>query len=229
MRVFFTFFAFVLAMGLTGSIAAETVEVAPGIHVTKKQYAAPANEQPFFGFIDKAPAQIAADEKFVSQIVQLSTSRQRALEETLRRGWYAFAAGDLATAGRRFNHAYLITPDESRIYQAFAVLAHVRFNDATYADELFRIALKQPNPAPTLRADYGRFLLITKRVAEARPILEQAVRDAPKFGNAWSNLAFARLQTGDPSGACRAAVEAEKLSSADIKSDIALLQRDAKC
>ena len=33
--------------------AAETVEVAPGVQVTKRTYAAPINEQPFFGFAVK--------------------------------------------------------------------------------------------------------------------------------------------------------------------------------
>lgn len=215
---------------LASSAFAETVEVAPGVHVTKKTYPVPVNEQPFFGFEVKTPALIGADESFVAQIIQLSASRDQALHETLKRGWNALLSGDAVTAARRFNQAYLIAPEQSGIYHAFAALVQTRFHDAEYADELFRVALKQPNPAETLRADYGRQLLIVKRPADARPILEQAVKDAPKFGNAWSNLAFARLQTGDGPGACVAAAEAEKLLNLDnVKSDIALLKRVAKC
>jgi Tfp pilus assembly protein PilF len=209
---------------------AETVEVAPTVHVTKKTYPVPTNEQPLFGFAPKAPLQTAADEKFIAEVVHLFGSRQRALEETLKRGWSAFLSGNLVVASRRFNQAYLIAPEQSEIYHAFAALVQTRFNDTDYADELFRIALKQPEPTQLLRADYGRFLLIARRPIDARPILEQAVVDAPKFGTAWSNLAFARLQTGDPSGACAAAAEAEKLVNADnANADIALLKRAAKC
>jgi Tfp pilus assembly protein PilF len=220
----------ILMLMLVCPAVAETLEVAPGVYVTKKTYPAPDNEQPFFGFVTKTSAQIAADEKFVTQILQLSGSRQRALDQALKRGWSALLSGDAVTASRRFDQAYLIAPEQSGIYHAFAALAQMRFNDTDYAEELYRIALKQPNPAEALRADYGRLLLIVKRPADARPILEQAVLDTPKFGNAWSNLAFARLQTGDRSGACAASSEAEKLPSSDnVKSDIVLLRREAKC
>lgn len=221
---------FILTFMLGSLAAAEAVEVAPGVRVTKKHYPVPDNEQPFFGFIIKTPAQISADETFTSKVAQLSTSRERIVSETLKRGWTALTSGDLVTAGRRFNQAYLLGPDQSGIYHAFAALVQTRFNDTEYADELFRVALKQPNPAETLRADYGRFLLITKRPVDARPVLEQAVLDAPKFGTAWSNLAFARLQTGDRSGACTAVAEAEKLFNIDkVKSDTVLLKQEAKC
>jgi predicted Zn-dependent protease len=209
---------------------ADTVEVATGVRVTKKVYSVPENEQPFFGFVEKTSPQIAADEKFTAAIIQALGSRQKALDETLKRGWSAFQSGDLGMAGRRFNQAYLISSEQSGVYHAFAALLQVRFNDTEYADELFHAALKQPNPNATLRADYGRFLLMAKRPADALPLLEQAVIDAPKFGNAWSNLAFARLQTGDRQGACTAAGEAEKLANAsNVRSDVDLLKREAKC
>ncbi len=86
------------------------------------------------------------------------------------------------------------------------------------------------NPPDTLRADYGRLLLVAKRPVDARPLLEQAVVETPKFGNAWSNLAFARMQTGDRLGACAAASEAEKLANLEnVKSDIILLKRQGNC
>jgi predicted Zn-dependent protease len=221
----------VLTLMLACPAVAEMVEVAPGVHVTKKTYPVPDNEQPFFGFVvTKTPAHIAADEKFVTQVVQLSGSRPRAVDEALKRGWGALLSGDAVMASRRFNQAYLIAPEQSGVYHAFAALVQTRFNDTDYAQELLRVALKQPNPPDTLRADYGRLLLIAKRPADARPILEQAVVDTPKFGNAWSNLAFARLQTGDRLGACEAASEAEKLANLDnVKSDIVLLKREGKC
>src|SRR5712672_4073381 len=139
MRAIFAFF--ILTFMLVSPAAAETVEVAPGVRVTKKHYPVPDNEQPFFGFVTKRPAQIAAGEKSTSEIAQLSTSRQPIVNETLKRGWKALSSGDLVTAGRRFNQAYLLGPDQSGIYHAFAALVQTRFNDTEYADELFRVAL----------------------------------------------------------------------------------------
>ena len=54
-------FAFLAATGFAQAAPAETVEVAPGIQVTKRTYSAPANEQPFFGFAVKTDAQRAED------------------------------------------------------------------------------------------------------------------------------------------------------------------------
>lgn len=93
MRTLFSVVALTIVFSSTPGIA-DTVEVAPGVRVTKKTYPAPETEQPFFGFANKTPAQIAADEKFTSQIVQLSGSRQRALEESLKRGWSSLLSGD---------------------------------------------------------------------------------------------------------------------------------------
>jgi hypothetical protein len=40
-----------------GAAIAQTVEVAPGVQVTKKTFPVPINEAPFFGFADKTPEQ----------------------------------------------------------------------------------------------------------------------------------------------------------------------------
>ena len=77
------------------------------------------------------------------------------------------------------------------------MVSQARFNDLDAADELFKIALKQPHPVKALSADYGRFLLMAKRPRDAQSVLEQAVKDSPDFGDAWTNLAWARFQNGD--------------------------------
>ena len=64
--------ALVATLAPTLAAAAETVEVVPGVQVTKRTYSAPVNEQPFFGFAAKSPEEKAADEKFVDAIVGFS-------------------------------------------------------------------------------------------------------------------------------------------------------------
>src|SRR5712691_1965051 len=78
---------------ISAGMAAEKIEIAPGVHVTKKSYNAPNNEQPFFGFMEKTTELRATDAKFVAVVVSAVGSRQKALDETLRRGWVAFSAG----------------------------------------------------------------------------------------------------------------------------------------
>ena len=111
-----------------------------------------------------------------------------------------------------------------------AAIAQIRFNDLAFAEELFRIARKQPNPLKMLNADYGRVLLVAKRPQDAQPVLEQAVKDAPDFGDAWINLAWARLQNGDSLAACAAADAAMKLRpSANANVDLVKLRAAAQC
>jgi predicted Zn-dependent protease len=219
-----------LALMLAAPARAESVEVASGVQVSKKTYKAPPNEQPFFGFSERTPQQRAADEKFVEAMVTATGSRQKAFDEASLRGWRAISKTDAAEAARRFNQAFLLAPTESAIYHGFAIVAMMRFNDIDYADELFKVARKQPNPLKPLYADHGRALLIAKRTAEALPILEQAVINAPDLPDGWANLGYARLQNGNVAGACAAAAEAEKRNPpARLVGDIALLRRDAPC
>ena len=56
-----TIWAVAVTLAFALSAAAETVEVAPGVQVTKRTYKAPINEQPFFGFAAKDSEQKAAD------------------------------------------------------------------------------------------------------------------------------------------------------------------------
>jgi Flp pilus assembly protein TadD len=221
----------IFALGLCcGAAMADVVDVGPGIKMTKRTYAAPVNEQPFYGFANKTPEQRAADESFVAALTAAAGTREKAFEETTKRGWKAISNGRAGEAALRFNQAFLLAPEQSGVYHGFAAVAQMRFKDMAFADELFRIARKQPNPLKSLNADYGRFLLITNRPGDARPVLEQAVVDSPDFGDAWSNLAFARLQTGDRVTACAAADEAAKRKpTAAVNSDLAILRSKAEC
>ena len=209
---------------------AETVEVAPGVQVTKRTYAAPVNEQPFFGFAAKTAEQKAEDEKFVSAMIGATGSREKAFEETTKRAWIAIQAGKVREAAVRFNQAFLVSPEQSSAYHGFAVIAQVRFSDLDAADELFKIALKQPNPVKALKADYGRLLLVAKRPRDAQAVLDEAVREAPDFSDAWTNLAWARFQNGDPAAACAAAEEAaKKRPSNNSLSDLTAVRSVAQC
>lgn len=210
--------------------SAETVEVAPGVHVTKKTFSAPVNEQPFYGFVEKTPQMRETDEKFKVAVLTITGTPQKAAEETARRAWNSFFAGNIPEAARRFNQASLFDSAQSAIFHGFALIVATRFHDPVYAEELFKIARTQPNPSKNLNADYGRFLLIAKRPRDAQPVLEQAVKDNPVFATAWSNLGFARHFNGNDVGACEAATEAAKHTPpSNVQADLKILQAQAKC
>ena len=225
-----TIYAVALTLASTLSAVAETVEVAPGVQLTKRTYKAPINEQPFFGFAAKNSEQQAADANFVNAIIQAAGTREKAFEETSKRGWRAINANRMGEAAQRFNQAFLISPEQSGVYQGFAAVTLARFKDLDATEELFKVALKQPHPMKALNADYGRFLLIAKRPKDAQPVLEQAVKDAPDFADAWTNLAWARFQNGDQTAACAAAEEASKQRpSATSANDLTAVITAAQC
>jgi Tfp pilus assembly protein PilF len=223
-------YAVALTLASTLSAVAETVEVAPGVQLTKRTYKAPINEQPFFGFAAKNSEQQAADANFVNAIIQAAGTREKAYEETTKRGWRAINANRMGEAAQRFNQAFLISPEQSGVYQGFAAVTLARFKDLDATEELFKVALKQPHPMKALNADYGRFLLIAKRPKDAQPVLEQAIKDAPDFADAWTNLAWARFQNGDLAAACAAAEEAAKQRpSATSAGDLTAVRDRAQC
>jgi predicted Zn-dependent protease len=210
--------------------AAETVEVAPGVQVTKRTFPVPANEQPFFGFKVKTEVQREADDKFLKALLEAAGTKEKALDEITRRGWRALGAGKLNEAAQRFNQAFLVAPEQSVVYHGFAAIVQIRFNEVDYAEELFRLAQSQPNPLKILNADYGRLLLIARKPALALPVLEQAVKDMPDFGDAWTNLAWARLHTADRDGACAAAAGAmTRRPSSNASVDLNRLRSEAQC
>lgn len=220
-----------LMLCVASSIAqAETVEVAPGVQVTRKTYEAPADEQPFYGFTAKTAGPRAADEKLVPGLIAAAGSREQAFEAVTIRGWKAIQGGRAVEAAKRFNQAWLLMPERSAVYHGLAMVAQMRFNDLAFADELFRQAYKQPQPLKALDSDYGRLLLMQKRYRDAQPVLEKAVVDTADFGDAWAYLAFAKLQNSDKAGACADAAEARKRKpSRSTVRDLAHIEKDAKC
>ena len=81
-----------------------------------------------------------------------------------------------------------------------------------------------------LKADYGRLLLIAKRPRDAQTVLDDAVKESPDFSDAWTNLAWARFQNGDPAAACTAAEEAAKRRPSNNSiSDLTAVRNVAQC
>ncbi|WP_230533505.1 tetratricopeptide repeat protein [Microvirga roseola] len=209
---------------------AQKVGVAPGVSVTRKTYRVPINEAPFFNFAEKNEAQNAADQKLVADVLQRIPDRAKATEAAILAGMRTFLQeGDIATATKRLNQATLLDPQRSGIYHGFAMVVAARFNDFDYADELFRVAALTASPAPSLRADHGRMLLIAGRPAEAKPLLEQAVRDTPDWAVPRMNLVWATLQTGSREEACRLAAQVKGQELESVKPDLALFKQKAGC
>ena len=80
-------------VAFSGVARAETVEVAPGVQVTRTTFDAPADEQPFYGFTAKTKGPRAADEKLLPDLIAAAGSREQAFEAVTLRGWKAIQGG----------------------------------------------------------------------------------------------------------------------------------------
>ncbi|MCB1475558.1 MAG: hypothetical protein H6883_09105 [Rhodobiaceae bacterium] len=209
--------------------SAEKVEVAKGIFVTRHTFNAPSNEQPFYGFASKTSEQTQADEAMLRAVKGSGQSEREAFDYAVKLGWRAINAGDSATAARRFNQANIIRPGQASVFHGFAVVAHMRFHDLQYAEELFEVGSHLAR-YPGYMADYGRLLLVAEKKKEALAVLEVAVEEAPDHAMAWSNLGFARFYDGDNAGACAALDKSVSLRAGKPgPADTLLLRKWAGC
>jgi predicted Zn-dependent protease len=212
-----------------GLALSETITVATGITVSRRDFEAPVNEVPFYGFRAKTPEQLAADAKLLAE-VDSSVGRPAGVQRLFDLAAKALSSGDAATAAMRLNQAYLLSPGEARVYSGLAAVVALRFNDPQYADELFQIA-QRLNPAdPQTLHDYSRFLLIQRRPSEALPLLEKLVQHPKSAAQQWSNLGFAYAMTGDMKKACASAHRAEQMTpDANTLRDLVILNQSASC
>ncbi len=219
-----------LAVTASAYAQPQKVEIAPGASVSRKTYRVPANEAPFFNFAEKTEAQKASDQKLVDAVLERVPDRSRAAGTAIDAGMRAFLSdNDTATAAKRFNQAYLLDPQQSGVYHGFALIAAARFNDFDYSDELFRLAARMKSPAPPLRADHGRMLLIAGRPAEAKTLLEQAMKDTPEWAVPRMNLAWATLQSGHRDDACRLIAQVKGQDLESVERNLALFKQKAGC
>ncbi|RRA47182.1 tetratricopeptide repeat protein [Acidipila sp. EB88] len=88
-------------------------------------------------------------------------------------------------------------PDDSAISTMLADL-YTQTGDLDKADTLYQQLLATHPHDATLLAAHGDALVRGKHFAEAIPVLQEATRLNPSDGNAWSGLAFAASQAGQP-------------------------------
>lgn len=218
-----------LTVMLPSVFQAEKVEVAPGIAVSRKTYPVPSNEAPFFNFAVKTENERVNDAHFVAGVLQLVPDRAKAAREASERGWQFVKNDDFATAAKRFNQAFLLDPKDSALYHGFAAVVASRFRDFAYADELYEIAGRMNAPSKILEADRARVLLMAGRPADAKPLLERAVRDNPESAIPKSNLAWATYQLGEAAEACRIIATITGIDMDAVEEDVAMLKRRAAC
>lgn len=174
-----------------------------------------------YGGFAKTPEMLAADEKFLSDIRQIIQKDGRTMAQVsdhfVTRGWEAHARRDFATAMKRFNQAWLVDADNGDAYHGFALVVIERDKNAREAEGLFRQSIAKPRQSPGVYVDFGRFLLIENKPAEALPPLLRASAIPNISTEAFSLLAEAQYKTRDFSAACANAAKVEGDAHPDLQ------------
>ncbi|GIL38263.1 hypothetical protein [Roseiterribacter gracilis] len=162
----------------------------------------PANQQPMYGGINKTPAMVEADDKFLRAVREQGYSPQQASNKSVELGWTYLRRNDLAAAIQRFNQGWLTDPANGDVYHGFAVVVLERDKDAASADKFFQQALNKPRHSNGVYVDYGRFLALQERYADAVPVLRKAVAIDGITPDAMALLTMSLAGAGDMKSAC---------------------------
>jgi len=184
----FVFAALLLALCATLALAAPVVD----------------NTLPFFGGGERTPAQQDADKTFVEEMTKLAGSREAAAEDAMLRGWALLKKGDAITAMKRFNQAWLLTPNSPDVLWGYAaaLTQQQKFDEALL---LFERANQLKPRDPGLLADYGYACIWKGASGEQTPdqrnvhfsrallLLQQAESLQPKNPMIYNNRAIVRF------------------------------------
>ncbi|MEA5097471.1 MAG: tetratricopeptide repeat protein [Burkholderiaceae bacterium] len=74
------------------------------------------NEQPLYGGRSKSPEMIKTDQRLIEAAVKAAGSKEAAAKQAITRGWQYLNQGNTGMAIKRFNQAYLLTPNSAYVY-----------------------------------------------------------------------------------------------------------------
>lgn len=157
----------------------------------------PRNEQIMYGGGQKNIRELAADLVFLDSIDRSGKTRRQAAEHATKRGFQYFRSGDLATAIKRFNQAWLLDSQYGGAYWGFAVILDDRDKNMVEAERMFVKAGQLLPEDADLQVDFGRFLGKTSRPRRAIEHYEQALSLISNARDAHAGLASAWAALGD--------------------------------
>lgn len=162
----------------------------------------PTQLKPLFGCDERFGARRDADERFVEKLQESGVEGPGLSWQLVRQGWKWMGLRKVSVALNRFNLAFEADPANGDVYHGIAVVMSATAQPDNIIDYWFDLGVKQVKGQPGRFSDYGRFLVMTGRLDEARPILETALKQEPFNAWAMGNLAQVHLQQDRPAEAC---------------------------
>lgn len=159
---------------------------------------AAADEVPMWEGIEKNAAQMKADQDFITSVRKTTSGHlEQGAERAMQAGWQMIGNGDIEGAIRRFNQAWLLTPEDGAIYWGFAVATGIRGDDDAVVDRFFEKTRSILGDSSRLLCDWARIHEQRGHFARAHDYFTQAAAVDPKDPEPHYGLLRIGKQVGD--------------------------------
>ncbi|WP_173467492.1 hypothetical protein [Fibrobacter succinogenes] len=145
------------------------------------------NEIPEYGNQPKSPEMLQADQQFLNTV---KGKEQQAFDHMMNVGWSFFKRGDIGTAIKRFNQAWLIDSTRYESYWGFAA-AEGRLNNLETSKHYYEKALSHGGDTKILNPEYA---IVLREQAKAE-------NNSEKLAEA-DNLFMSEIEAGNEKAAC---------------------------
>jgi len=133
------------------------------------------NLQPEYGNVSKTQAQITEDKDFITLCLKNDTTHRKASEHLVKLGFTHLYQGDIETAMRRFNQAWLLDSTNENAYWGYGAV-YGGFNDYPTALVQYDKGLSMNPRNSNLLTDKATIYMMTFQKGGSADDLEQAIQ-----------------------------------------------------
>lgn len=189
----------------------------------------PANQQPMYGGIRKSESMRYTDRAFIKRILAMGVTRKQGARKMAELGFRYFSKSNFAAAMKRFNQAWLLDPNLGAAYHGYALVLIERDRNIKGADRMFRRAIAALSTWGGAFADYGRFLLLEKRLPEAISVLGRGLARYPNQRDLRGRFALALFVAHKYKRGCAEARRALPNTQRSERRTLLLVLKSPKC
>lgn len=183
------------------------------------------NILPMYGEVTKCKEQLESDKEFLAEMDRFFPNRKDAMNDRIKSGWKYFYENNLDTSMKRFNQAWLLSPNSYEIYWGFGNIIAIKGRPKD-AVKYFDMA-KKFNPANSdfyvsSALAYSQIFLEEKNsklLHIAIKDLENGLKLNPKNGKLYSMLSTSYFYLNNIKEAKKYLIEAEKLDPSSINKE----------
>lgn len=156
----------------------------------------PVNEQIMYGEVERTSVLMEANAVFFQRVDEAGVTREEASEQFAELGWKYLGQGDVSTAAKRFNQAWLLDPENYLAYWAFGILAWDRDNNVDLSAAMFDKAISLKRRSGIL-ADYGRVREMAGQTDKAIELFKRGLEVNPEEKRCYIGLMRSYEALGD--------------------------------